>query len=200
MVNPLVETLQRRFPPPARPALEPPNPGLVAWCAAELRRRGGRWAYLPNWVFWPAVRLIVHRGDTFDEAWAWARARMVSAAANAGAPSDAVVGPCLLWEPIPRAVRRPAWVPAPPTLGELRAKPGVPARVYTWNEGKNAAKNAANRLRLGQVDELPPGEWVATPRVLGNADLAGPVVTALWLTFDRRRKDVPVETDRRKRQ
>lgn len=192
-----VRLLRAQFPHPARPELEPPNRHLVAAVSAELRRRGGRWSWLPNWVFWPAIRRF-HDGDTFAEAWTWARRRMVKAAAEAGAPAEVEPGPCLLWEPIPRAVRRPAWVPAPATLGELRAKPGVPARVYTWAEGKNAANNAANRLRGGKVDELPAGEWIATPRVLGNPDVAGPVVTALWLTYDRRRSDVAVESDRRK--
>lgn len=194
-----VRLLQSRFPHPPRPELEPPNRLLVAAVAAELRRRGGRWAYLPNWVFWPTIRRIAWKGDTFDEAWAWARRRMVKAALEAGAPAEVQLGPCLLWEPIPHAVRRPAWLPPPATLGEIRAKPGVPARVYTWNEGKNTAKNASNRVRTGQVDELPPSEWIATPRVLGNPDVAGPVLTALWLTYDRRRKDVPVDNDRRKR-
>lgn len=186
-----------RYPHPALPRLQPPHPGLVAYVAAELRRRSGRWGYLPNWVFWPAVRRIVYHGDRFDEAWAWAVRRMVAAANEAGEAGDQVLGPCLRWEPIPRAVRRPKWLPPPATLAEIKARPGVPARVYTWGETKHTAKNASERVRGGQVDELPADEWVATPRVLGDPD-AQPPITALWLTFDRRRSTVAVEPDRRK--
>ena len=180
--------IRLQFPPPDRPDRQPPNRGLVAWVAGELRCRAGRWAYLPNWVFWPTVRRLVDNGDTFDEAWAWARQRMVTARGEAQVPAIDV-GPCLLWEPPPRPVRRPAWVPAPATLGELRAKPGQWARVHTFDKPTGAA-NPASLVKRGKVD-LDPAEWDAVARQVGTG-------SGLWLRYDRRRQVIDVETDRRR--
>lgn len=115
---------------------------------------------------------------------------MVKAVAEESADDEVLLGPCLLWgDPPPKGTKR-EWVPPKRTRAELMAKPGERARVFTW-ASKTAATSAADAIRKDRVPELPPSQWVALSRAMGER-------SALWLTYDRRRQAVDVETDRRK--
>ena len=149
-----------------------------------LRQHSGRWALLPGWVFWRALRRIFHHGDTPDEAYRWAR-RLMTERPGSGPE----VGPCLVWvDPPPD---RHAWIPNPETLSRLRSEPGRWALVHVLT--RRAGIEAASRVRRGKVAYwLDPAEWEAKAGRLDGKDRGG-----LWLRFERRRQAADVDVDRR---
>lgn len=87
------------------------EPALAAHCTAVLTVRAGRWALLPNWVFWQATRRVF-AGWTPSEAYD-AAVRLVEAAGRGPVlvPNLARPEPPAL--PVPRPEPAPAAAPAP---------------------------------------------------------------------------------------
>ena len=155
-----------------------------------LREAAGRWGELPGWVLWPAVRRVLHDGDTPSEAYRWALRQMSEADARrrVRTPVDPV-GPCFVWGSPPPM--RLGWIPDTPVLEELRSHPGRWALVHVLS--KRRAIEAASKVRTGKVSFwLPPGEWEAS-----GAILEGRAHSGLWLRYNRRRGDADVQVERR---
>lgn len=72
----------------------------------------------------------------------------------------------IVWEDPPEVRgRRTTPMLAPSIRQALIAHPGRWARIKTYDK-KSSASSAAQRIKKGQVDDLPPGDWEPAARVL----------------------------------